>query len=393
MRTDQNLPADQFRNSDQWSKDPSTGERREDLTTRYSTGGFESEGVQYRHSFSGHERNHLFLNRHGTQFHDVSTLSGLDNVADSRSFACWDFDQDGWLDIALVNANRPLFNLYRNRLGESDARLRGRQMIAVRLVGGNVTARPNRELSNRDGYGARVQATLGSQVMLRELHCGEGFAAQNSPTLYFGLADRTQLDSLSVQWPSGIATKLPALQAGSLVTVYEDVSVSPDNTGYTVAPYGSPPSTSLATHTSGDRPRLQERGWPVGDVPVQAQLRIMTSMATWCEACKRELPQLARLREHFSAEDVQFYGVPVDPLDDAALLTEYRSTYAPAYELLLGVTPDQIAEFQSQLRKSVQTDALPSTLVINSAGEVLGAFLGVPDVSAVAKLLTEPVSR
>ena len=70
-------------------------------------------------SHSGHERNRLFLNRAGEQFVDVSGVSGLDDAADGRSFALLDFDRDGWLDIAVVNANAPLLRLYRNGFRQS----------------------------------------------------------------------------------------------------------------------------------------------------------------------------------------------------------------------------------------------------------------------------------
>ena len=35
-------------------------------------------------------------------------------------------------------------------------------------------------------------------------------------------------------------------------------------------------------------------------------------MATWCKACKRELPRVAQLREAFGRTDVALLGVPVD---------------------------------------------------------------------------------
>jgi len=69
------------------------------------------EGV----SFSGHERNHLFLNR-GDRFVEASAISGLDDIADSRAFGILDFDRDGWSDFAVVNANSPLFELFRNEI-------------------------------------------------------------------------------------------------------------------------------------------------------------------------------------------------------------------------------------------------------------------------------------
>src|SRR4029450_12926777 len=96
-------------------------------------------------------------------FVDISGLSGLDNPADSRGFAVLDYDRDGWQDIALVNANQPLFNLYHNK---TPAAGRSGAMIAIRFVGGNRTAAPTKEFSNRDGYGARVAVDLGDEKLI-----------------------------------------------------------------------------------------------------------------------------------------------------------------------------------------------------------------------------------
>ena len=103
-------------------------------------------------SLSGNERNRLFVNTNGRRFDDLSGISGADSAADGRAFAILDYDRDGWSDLALVNANAPLFQLFRNRIGE---RASGR-MLAIELVGGNDRAQPSERWSARDGYGAEV---------------------------------------------------------------------------------------------------------------------------------------------------------------------------------------------------------------------------------------------
>jgi hypothetical protein len=69
---------------------------------------------------TGNERNHYFANRGGRAFADISGISGLDNPADSRGFAVLDYDRDGWQDVALVNANQPMFNLYHNEMAAAE---------------------------------------------------------------------------------------------------------------------------------------------------------------------------------------------------------------------------------------------------------------------------------
>ena len=98
-------------------------------------------------SLSGFERNHLFLSTGGVKFADISGISGLDDPADGRCFGILDYDHDGWQDIALVNANAPMLELYRNRIGGQPATLAnpaGGRMVALRFVGGNHKALPSR---------------------------------------------------------------------------------------------------------------------------------------------------------------------------------------------------------------------------------------------------------
>lgn len=189
-----------------------------------------SDGKRTAASLSGHERNRLFLNRRGQRFDDVSLISGLDTDADSRGFAIWDFDRDGWTDIALVNANRPQLNIYRNQMGQQP-HMRDRRVIAVRLVGGNRSGASTNKWSSSDAIGAMVTVTTGDLHLKRELRCGEGFAAQNSATLLFGLAERSQAERIDVQWPSGQQQHVTSVPAGTMVVIYENAADSDDKSG------------------------------------------------------------------------------------------------------------------------------------------------------------------
>ena len=191
-------------------------------------------------SFSGHERNRLFLNRGGDSFTDISGISGADALADGRALAVWDYDRDGWNDIALVNANAPLLQLFRNEIGRSTEPQRpAGQMIAVRFVGGNHTPFPADEFSARDGYGAVVTVTGDDMSLLREHRCGEGFAAQNSDTMIIGLGEHQAVARLAIRWPAGTTSELNDVPAGVLITVFEDPTQSPDGSGFVSQSYVS----------------------------------------------------------------------------------------------------------------------------------------------------------
>ena len=179
----------------------------------------------------------------GRSFADISGLSGLDNPADSRGFAVLDYDRDGWQDVALVNANQPLFNLYHNEMPATG--LRG-GMIAIRFVGGNRTPGPSKEFACRDGYGARVKVDLGDTKLIREHRCGDGWSTQNSATMIVGIGSHTNVASVTVQWPSGKTASARAIPEGTLLTVYENRADSPSKTSFVGSPYRVKPRVGHA---------------------------------------------------------------------------------------------------------------------------------------------------
>ena len=189
-------------------------------------------------SFSGHERNHVFLNQGRKDYVEVSGVSGLDHPGDSRAFGILDYDRDGWPDIAMVGANAPLFQLFRNQMGEREGATGG--MVAVRFEGGNRSSDASDQWSARDGYGARVLLGIGGRTLLREHRAGEGFAAQNSATMLVGIGDAELATRLEVQWPSGLSYDTTAVPAGTLVTAYENPSASPMGAPFVLTPYGVP---------------------------------------------------------------------------------------------------------------------------------------------------------
>ena len=287
-------------------------------------------------SLSGKERNHLFLSCRAEQFAEMSPLSGLDHEGDSRSFAVLDYDRDGWLDIALMNANAPKFQLFRNGIGAlADAE--AGNFVAVRLVGGAKGAKPSEGWSNRDGVGARVELEAGGLTLGRERALGRGLAAQNTATLLVGIGTSERADALRVRWPSGRTTDVGAVDAGTLVVVHEDPTDSPTGEAAVRSRYGASPIATPALEPSEPVRFLPSEVDRKGTEP---GLRAYVAMATWCAACKRELAQVRTLVDTFDGSEVELYGLPIDVEEGRELLESYREEWTPAYELLLDLPVD-----------------------------------------------------
>ena len=71
-------------------------------------------------SFSGYERNCVFLNTGGRKFANISATSGLDFIDDGRGVATVDWDGDGDLDLWISNRTAPQVRFARNETPSSN---------------------------------------------------------------------------------------------------------------------------------------------------------------------------------------------------------------------------------------------------------------------------------
>jgi len=285
VRTDENLSRPSFRFSPEWKRTPAPDSDGPMIDARLA--GVERQGDKVLvHSLNGNERNRYFANHAGHSFADISALSGLDNLADSRGFSILDYDRDGWQDIALVNANQPLFNLYHNEMGATGV---SAGIIAIRFVGGNRQAASSSEFACRDGYGARVVVDLGNEKITREHRCGDGWSTQNSSTMMVGIGSHTNVASLTVHWPSGRTTTTQGVPEGTLLTVYENPEDGPTD--------GPVERTTYRVKASERELAPANREvFPIAAVDSSAKpgarLRVYTTFSTSNQAYKENLPRL-----------------------------------------------------------------------------------------------------
>jgi thiol-disulfide isomerase/thioredoxin len=265
-------------------------------------------------------------------------------------------------------------------------RNKSHRVIAIRFVGGsaNGSTAAASSYACRDGYGAQVIATWKQLMIKREHRCGEGFGVQNSNTMILGIGARDVVPSLQVRWPSGKTGTTKNVAAGTLLTIYENAAASQSGEHFERSNYHNIKRSNPLLST-----RKPTKRFPLVNTSSSPRIRIYTTMATWCVACKAHLPQLQTLRDMFEADKVELIGVPIDDKDDADKLAAYETKFQPAYQLRKPLSQEEQKSL-SVFSANVIKDGLPlpSTIITDAAGNVLHIMAGVPDVSQVRKLIS-----
>ena len=116
-----------------------------------------------------------------------------------------DYDNDGDLDVVVVNHRQPAV-LLRNEYGQKN------HWLSVALRGTK---------SNRQGVGARLTYRIGAIKRIREVRAGGVFLSSSSVPPLLGLGSATQVDELTIRWPSGIIQTLRNVPANQRIQVVE----------------------------------------------------------------------------------------------------------------------------------------------------------------------------
>ena len=157
-------------------------------------------------TWSGYERNVLYLNNGDGTFSDASGAAGLDFPEDSRTFALADFDGDGRVEMVLKSRGAPQLRYLKNVMPQLAP------SISFRLTG---------KKSNRDAIGAQVTIETAVGRQARFVQAGSGFLAQHSKELFFGLGAATGNIHATIRWPSGLLQHIADLPANHRIWIEE----------------------------------------------------------------------------------------------------------------------------------------------------------------------------
>lgn len=144
------------------------------------------------------QHNRLFRGAPPT-FAEVTPLGGTHPplLATSRAAAFGDLDEDGDVDIVVVNRDGPAHVLL-NRAGAD------RHWIGFRV----------RDARGVDGLGARVEITAQGRRQSRRVEASYSYLASNDPRVHFGLGQASRVESVLVAWPDGSESRFGPFEAG-----------------------------------------------------------------------------------------------------------------------------------------------------------------------------------
>jgi len=188
-----------------------------------------NELIRSDHTWNGFERNVLYANNGDGTFSDVSGVSGLDFLDDSRSFALADLNHDGRLEIILKNRSGPQLRILQNAMAD---------------LGDSVSFRLRGTQSNRDAIGARITVTIGNLRQAKYVQAGTGFLSRHSKELFFGLGKSSEPLKVAIRWPNGSTQSFQNVPRNHRIDVTEG---NPTIAAKPFASYIAPPANLPAT--------------------------------------------------------------------------------------------------------------------------------------------------
>lgn len=152
----------------------------------------------------------VFRNLRNGRFEELLDQAGAGIAAPhaSRGAAFGDFDNDGDIDVLVMNLNEPPSLLRNDMKGDN-------RWLKVKLIGTK---------SNRSAIGARVTAHYGGKTQAQEVLSQASFYSVNDLRLHFGLGSVDKAD-LVIRWPNGGTERIVNVEANHLVTIREGSGV------------------------------------------------------------------------------------------------------------------------------------------------------------------------
>ncbi|WP_270727271.1 CRTAC1 family protein [Shimia sp. Alg240-R146] len=149
--------------------------------------------------------NNLLIQMPDGSFEEQGGVAGIGTMARSRGAALADLNNNGLLDLVVVNRRAPM-EVYQNVTENAG------HWVAMTLLGDG---------GNGDAVGAFIEVQAGARTYVRELVVGGGHAGGVAVPEHFGLGDVTDV-KVRVIWPGGIVSDWVDLKTGAVWMLWAD---------------------------------------------------------------------------------------------------------------------------------------------------------------------------
>jgi Flp pilus assembly protein TadD/peroxiredoxin len=345
-----------------------------------------NELIRSDSSWSGYERNVLFVNNRDGTFAEVSGAAGLDLKEDSRAFALADIDHDGRLEIILKNRNAPQLRILRN---------------AMRDIGHSIAFRIRGQKSNRDAIGTAITVEAGDLRQTKYLQAGSGFLSQHSKEVFFGIGNHDGTVRATVRWPDGQWQQFQDVPANHRIEIEEG------SAGFSAKPFAATPPSYTQP---GPAPRpdplpatvntwliepLKAPEFSLPDLAGNAQQLssflgshvLLYFWAMKAPGCRDDLTRLQLHSPALSATGLKLAAIHVDnatSIEEAKLLADQLKLSFPvlfASNDIAGIY-NIIYRYLFDRRRDL---AIPASFLLNKEGMIVRLYQGPADLPQILK--------
>ena len=336
-----------------------------------------NELIRSDQTWSGYQRNILYLNNHDGTFSDVSGAVGLDFREDSRAFALVDFDHDGRLEVVLKNRNAPQIRILHNQMPE---------------LGNSISFRLRGEKSNHDAVGAAVTIVTGGAAQTRYVQAGLGFSTQHTKELFFGLGKQSAPLHATVRWPSGVVQKFEDLPPNHRISLTEG------SERFTAQPFQAPGPQAEAAPTVQEGevlpsefatwlmdpliapdfalPDLAGTKFRLGDF--KGKRVLLNLWATWAPESYADLATLEKYHLQWSGQGLRAIAVNVSRPDEIEKVRPFLRGKSFSFLVLLAddrwaATYNVIYRFLFDRRRDL---GIPTSFLLDEQGLIVRVYQG-----------------
>ncbi len=183
------------------------------------------DNIELRSDATAYAVANVLLMNVGGRFVDVSDRvgDGMEPVYSSRGVGLDDLDNDGDVDVVILNA-RSQPTILRNESSTPN------HWLQLNLRG---------TTANRDAVGTQVRVIAGDLLLVDEVHSGRGYQSHFGSRLYFGLGECERVERIEIRWLGGAEEVIEDVPADRWITITEGKGITserPAGDGVSLAP-------------------------------------------------------------------------------------------------------------------------------------------------------------